>query len=180
MKLLLIVPLLVAAALVPQDEIRPTDPVDHHEWLLGLVGDWKVEVETPGSSEAAFTEFETTESVSAIGKLWVVVEGAAEFGGTPFRSMMTLGYDTEREIFVGSYVDSMQTFMWSYTGRLEDEGKALVLDTKGPAMTGSGEMSNYRERIEMVDEDHRVFTSSYEGEDGEWVTFMRSEARRVE
>ena len=71
----------------------------------------------------------------------------------------------------------MMTFLWSYSGSLDESGKSLVLDAEGPSFTGNG-TAKYQDRIEFVNDDHRVLTSQALGEDGQWHQFMTAHYRR--
>jgi hypothetical protein len=121
---------------------------------------------------------ESSESVRKLGELWVIGEGKAAYGGTEFRSMITLGYDPAEKAFVGSWIDTIQTRMWTYRGSLDEQKKVLTLEAKGPSLTDPEKTTDYRDVIEMESPDHRTLTSSVRGDDGEWATFMRADYRR--
>ena len=53
-------------------------------------------------------------------------------GCGPSTTIMTLGYDPQKERFVGTFVASMMTHMWHYNGSLDAAEKVLTLDTEGP------------------------------------------------
>jgi hypothetical protein len=153
-------------------------PQAEHEWLHKLVGDWTVEAEMqmPDGTTAKSTG---TESVRSLGGLWIVGEGDGEMpDGTRGKSIITLGYDPERERYVGSWIGSMMSNMWVYDGELDAEGKVLSLDTEGPDFSGEGGTARYQERIELVSDDHRIFRSGSIGDDGEWHMFMEAHYRR--
>ena len=123
-------------------------------------------------------QMESTETVRSIGGLWIVAEGKASFGETPFLSILTLGYDEKQGVFVGTWIDTMQTHMWSYRGTLDDARKTLTLETEGPAFDDPTKTSPYRDTIELTGPDSRTLSSSVKGADGTWTTFMRAEYRR--
>ena len=117
-----------------------------------------------------------SESVRTIGKFWVVAEGrTADEGHT---SIMTLGYDPQKERFVGSFITSMMSFLWPYEGTLEEGGKVLTLVSQGPSLKDDGNTATYRDVIEIIEDGHRTFTSYVQGEDGEWHEFMAAHYRR--
>ena len=129
---------------------------------------------------AAPTRTTSTESVRSIGPLWVVGEGRtdADSDGDAFRSVLTLGYDPEQESFVGTWIDSVTPYLWTFTGQLDDAKKVLTLDTEGPRWGVIGTRAKYRERHEFVDADHRTTASSIQNEDGSWFTFLRTDCHR--
>jgi hypothetical protein len=154
------------------------EPQKEHAWLQKLVGEWTCEGECamePGHAET----FKATESVRSLGGLWVVAEGHGEMpGGGPATSMMTLGYDPQRNRYVGTFIASVMTHLWVYDGALDAAEKVLTLDTEGPAMAGDGKMARYRDVIEFEGDDHRVLSSQVLGDDGQWHRFMTAHYRR--
>jgi len=177
MKTIALFALLVVGAATVQ-EMQPAAPSDQHEWLQQLVGEWTVSADATMEPGAEPMRMESTESVRSIGGLWIVAEGRATFGDTPFTSILTLGYDPSKEAFVGTWIDTMQTHMWSYVGTLDDARKVLTLATEGPTFGDPSKTSKYHDVIELAGPDHKVLTSSVQGEDGTWTTFMRADYRR--
>jgi hypothetical protein len=86
--------------------------------------------------------------------------------------VMTLGYDPEKGRFVGTWVGSMMPVLWVYDGGLDEAGKVLTLEADGPSMAGDGKTAKYRDVIEIVDDDHRLFRAQVLGDDGRWHQFM--------
>ena len=91
---------------------------------------------------------------------------------------MTLGFDPTTGRFVGSFIASMMTKFWLYDGFLDEDGKKLVLEAEGPAMTGAG-VALYRDVIELVDPDHKRLIAYIRGEDDGWTEFMTANYTRV-
>jgi hypothetical protein len=152
------------------------EPQAEHEWLHRMLGDWTIEAEMqmPDGTKATSTG---TETVRSLGGLWIVAEGEGEMpGGGESKSILTLGYDPERGRYLGTWVGSMMAHMWVYDGQLD--GDVLSLDTEGPDFSGQGGTARYQERIELIDDDHRVFRSGVIGDDGEWHVFMEADYRR--
>ena len=151
-----------------------------HHWLQQLVGEWTYENEAsmgPGQPPAKFTG---TESVRTLGGVWVLCEGRMPVpDGSPATTIMTLGYDPAKKRYVGTFVGSMMTHMWSYDGSVDAGGKVLTLDTEGPSFTAEGKMAKYQDIIEIKDDDHRVLSSRFLGDDGQWHHFMTANYRRV-
>ena len=80
--------------------------------------------------------------------------------------------------FVGTFIGSMMTNLWVYDGELDPAAKVLTLDSEGPSFTTEGKMAKYRDVIEIKTEDHRVLTSNFLGDEGEWHHFMTANYRR--
>ncbi|PCC74250.1 Protein of unknown function [Nannocystis exedens] len=154
------------------------EPQKQHQWLQQLVGEWTYETEAstdPGPGGAG----RGRETVRALGPLWIVAEGRGPMpeGGEGL-TLMTLGYDPQQERFVGSWVGSMMPMIWVYEGSLEAGGRILNLDSEGPAMSGVG-CGKYRDVIEIVSDDHRIFSGNALQPDGSWRPLMRTHYRRV-
>jgi len=112
------------------------------------------------------------ETVRSLGGLWTVGEGVGEMPeGGEARSIMTLGYDPETKKYVGTFIASMMTYLWTYEGAVDASGNRLVLDAEGPSFTGEGK-AKYQDCIEFLDDDHRTLTSYLLGPDGQWTKFM--------
>jgi len=150
-----------------------------HEFLQKLVGVWETDWEVVMDPTQPPTKFKGTETVRAIGDRWIVSEIKSDMlGGVPMTGILTLGHDPEKKKFVGTWIDSMSTYLWKYEGALDESGKILTLDTEGPSPMSPGKMAKFRERIELKSKDHRLFTSSLQGENGEWSTFVTVNTRR--
>ena len=158
----------------------PVEPRQQHRWLERLLGDWSFETEAilaPGQPAEKSTG---TERVHSLGGLWVVSEGSGQMpDGSEGTTLMTLGYDTARERFVGTYVGSMMTNVWLYDGALDAARDVLVLDSEGPSFITEGETGKYRDTITIEGTDRRTLTSHYLGADGAWHLFMTTRYRRT-
>jgi hypothetical protein len=83
-----------------------------------------------------------------------------------------LGFDVTFKEYRGFWLASMSSHLWKYTGELSADRKTMTLNCVGPNMMGEGE-ANYRDVIEIIDENHRNLTSYGEQEDGSWQQFMK-------
>ena len=159
------------------EEMKAAEPQKEHEWLQKLVGDWTYENEAMMGPDQLVKSV-GTESVRSLGGLWTVAEGTGQMpDGDSFGSVMTLGYDPQTKLFVGTWVGSMMTKLWVYDGELEADGRKLSLYSEGPAMDGEG-TAMYRDSIEIVSDDHRILTGELQGPDGTWHKFMTAHYRR--
>ena len=157
-----------------------TEPQQQHQWLQKLVGDWTCEIEASMGPDKPVEKSTATESVRSLGGFWVLAEGAGEMPGCGHAAtLMTLGYDTPKERYVGTWTGSMMPHMWVYEGELDPAGATLTLETEGPSMAGDGGMAKYRDVIEFKSDDHRLLTSQMLGEDGNWYGFMTANYRRT-
>lgn len=158
------------------------EPRQEHRWLDKLVGEWTFELvgnlgpdQTPAKSQG-------TEVVRSLGGLWTIAEGEGRGEGDlpmegAFRNLMTLGYDPKTGRFVGTFVASMTSHLWTYSGALDKSGTVLALETEGPSFTGVG-TAKCRDNLQFLDDDQRTMTSDLLGEDGRWHRFMTAHYRR--
>ena len=149
-----------------------------HRWLHRLVGEWSYEADMAGGPGEPPVHDAGTESVRSLGGVWVVCEGHSQDGTS--NTLMTVGYDPEKQRFVGTYVGSMMTTLWLYEGELEAGETRLALYSDGPSFTEEGKTSRYRDTIELLGNDERVMTSHYQQADGGWHPFMTSRYRRIQ
>jgi hypothetical protein len=156
------------------------DPQKEHHWLQQIVGEWTFESEAcmgPGQPPMKATG---TEAVRSLGGLYVLCEGRGEMpSGGEMKSVMTLGYDPAKKRFVGTFIASCMTHLWAYDGVLDAAEKVLTLDTEGPSFTAEGKMARFQDILEIKSDDHRVLSSRFLGEDGDWHPFMTANYRRV-
>jgi Protein of unknown function (DUF1579) len=154
------------------------EPQDEHRWLQKLVGEWTSEFEAEMPS-APPTTFKGSEVFRSLGDLWVLgeAEGESPGGGTD-RSIITLGYDPEKQKFVGTFVGSTMTHLWIYEGTLDAAKKILTLEAEGPDMSEEGRMTKYQDIHEFESDDHRLFRTQMLDSDGKWHQFMTGHYRR--
>jgi hypothetical protein len=149
------------------------------DFLQRLAGEWSVVSEATLGPGQEPIRTESREVARLLGGRWLVAEGTGTSAlGTAMTSIFTLGYDTAREGFVATWIDSMQTHLWWYTGQLGDTGTALTLETEGPIMGDATRTTSYRVVIESVEADHKVMRSLILGPNGEWFEFARAEYQR--
>jgi hypothetical protein len=139
-----------------------------HEWLHRLIGEWTYESDcAPGEEKPVGTE-----TVSALGDVWVVAHGRGGMGGGEAQTMMTLGFDPAKGRYVGTWVGSPMTYLWVYDGELDAGGTMLTLSSEGPSFTDPTKTGKYRDIIEMKGPDHRLLRAEVQGEDGVWQPLM--------
>ena len=154
------------------------EPQKEHQWLQTLVGEWSFEGECmmgPDQPPMKNTGVCVTRS---LGGLWTISEGSGEMpGGGMMNSIITLGYDPQKQRFVGTFVASMMTYLWLYEGTLDAAGKVLTLDAEGPSFSGDG-MAKYQDIVTVESKDHWILSSQMQGDDGQWTKFMTAHYRR--
>ncbi|HZM00680.1 MAG TPA: DUF1579 domain-containing protein [Planctomycetota bacterium] len=157
----------------------PAPPTEQHAWLHQLVGEWTFSCSAPAQDGSQPWTMEGTESIRSLGGQWIVAEGRATVDGQPMQTMMSLGYDPEKQAFIGTWIDTIQPLIWSLRGTLDAGKTTLTLEAEGPSFDDPAKTSLYRDALELKDKDHKSVTSSVQGADGTWTTFMRAEYVRV-
>jgi hypothetical protein len=151
-----------------------------HQWLQELVGEWLVEGEATLGPDLPPEPMRGAETVRTLGGLWILAEGTSGMpGGGTATTLMTLGYDAQRNRFVGTFIGSMMTQLWVYDGVLDATGRVLTLETEGPNFTAGGATAKFRDRLELHADGHRSLTSYVLSEGEEWVGFMKARYRRA-
>jgi len=176
--------LCLAAALVAgiakasaQEVPKMPEPVKEHKWLEQFAGEWESEVEAfmPGGDSL---KGKSTETAKMMGGFWLISNGTGEMMGMKMNSVLTLGYDPDKKKYVGTWIDSMTSMLWKYEGSVDDAGKTLTLETEGPCMMKAGQMTKFKEVMQIIDKDNKVFSSSMLGDDGKWVPVMKVTSKR--
>ncbi len=155
-----------------QTSCLPAQPQKEHQWLQKLVGEWIYESEVLMEPDQPLKST-GTETVRSLGGLWFLAEGQGEMPcGGAATTLMTLGYDPQKQSYVGTWIGSMMTYLWQYDGELDAGETVLTLTSDGPSMTGDNQLGKYKDVIEFKSDDHRVLTSHTLRDDGQWQQFM--------
>ena len=123
------------AAVRSQDPAMP-QPTEHHKQILAMVGEWEGTV-TGFTDGAAGQPSPAKESVAAVGGFWTSSRFECDMMGMPFAGTGVTGYDTTKRRFVGTWVDSMSSFLHVMEGQVDPKTKHLVMKWTGPDMTGA-------------------------------------------
>jgi hypothetical protein len=155
------------------------EPAPEHAWLQRMVGEWTMAGECQMGPGQPPERTRGSEVVRAIGALWVVGEGTcATTDGGGGTNIITLGFDPQKQRFVGSFVNSMMPMLWIYEGTLDAAQGVLTLDCDGPDFAHPGRMTKYQDVVTLTPDGRRLLASSVLGEDGRWHPIMQSEYRR--
>src|SRR5262245_49980043 len=168
----------VVALMVGGIFAQPPAPQQEHEWLKQLTGEWECECEASLGPGKPPLKSKGTESVRMVGGFWVVAENKGTFFDQPFTGIMTLGFDGQKKKYVGTWIDSMKSHLLRYEGTTDGEGKTLTLLHEGPNPSAPGKRCQFKDVIEIQNKDHKLLTSSMQGEDGKWIAFLTVNSRR--
>jgi Protein of unknown function (DUF1579) len=161
-------------------------PQKEHQWLDRLIGEWTYESECSMGPDQPPSKSKGTEVVRwllpsdscSLGGLWIIAEGEGEMpDGSLGQTIMTLGFDPQKNCFVGTFIGSMMTHLWPYNGSLDADEKILTLDSEGPNFSESADsgcvaIAPYKDIIEFVSNDYKILTSKILMDDGTWNHFM--------
>jgi hypothetical protein len=169
----------ICANAVQAQEMEMPKPTAEHEKLAQFAGEWTCDstINMPGMDEPMTCK--GVEKSKLMGGFWYVAEGEGDMGGEKMASLMTIGYDPKAKQYVGTFICDAGDYLWKYTGKFDETGKKLILSTTGPAMMNPEEMVEYQEVLELVDADHKTFTSSVKGDDGKWEEIVSMKYERV-
>ena len=141
-----------------------------HNWLKQLIGTWRSEMDMPSQDGGEPTKHRGIEKFAPMGENWIIGDGEAEMpDGNKASMKITLGYDTAKQKFVGSWIGSMMNKLWVYEGSLDE---VLTLESEGPVFDKPGETTQYKDIITLIDENHRTLTSKVLMANGEWMQMM--------
>jgi hypothetical protein len=171
-------PTLAADKTYPEKACPMVKPTTEHAWLQQTVGNWTSETEATFAPGQPPQKFKGSETISAMGPFWTVNQVQAEMPGMPFKGAMTTGYDADKKQYVATWIDTMSGRMWTYHGTLDKSQKKLTLETEGVCPQRPGKLTPFKDVIELIDKNHKRYTTSMMGDDGKWVTVMTSVATR--
>ena len=154
-------------------------PTQEHDWLHKFIGEWTTESKSTMVPEQPPMQCSGTLTSRKLGGFWVLNEMKGEWSGEPMTGIQTIGYDEPKKKYVGTWVDSMTSFMWQYEGNVDLSGKVLTLDADGPNFMGGVKLTKFQDIYEFKSSDEILMTSRMLGTDGKWVTFMSGTAKRV-
>lgn len=154
-------------------------PQKEHEWLKQFNGKWTSTSKTVATDDQPSMNYSGTMDSQMLGGFWTINKMTGDMGGKKFQGLQTIGYDTKRKKYVGTWVDSMMNHLWRYEGNVDASGKKLVLVAEGPSYMAKDKLTKYRDSYEFKSPDKIIATSEIVGEDGKWVTFMTAEMKRV-
>lgn len=152
----------------------PTQP--EHAWLQRFVGQWNSEIEILTAPGKPPLRSRGVERCRMLGPAWLLCE--ARNLDMPFECQLTLGFDPARRAYVGTWIDSMSTFLWHYSGSKDASGRTLTLETEGPLPFRPDVMTKVRDVTEFVSDRQRVYTSLLQDARGGWSPMLRIVFRR--
>jgi len=167
-----------AYAFVPNQPPEMPKPSKEHEFFKQFVGEWESSGECIMDPAQPAIPCKGGDKAKMLGGFWLVSEGTHEIMGMKMENIFTLGYDPEKKKYVGQWIDSMMPHQWKYEGEVDESGKKITLHTSGPSPKSLSKTVKFKEVFEFKSPDHRVFTSSFQQDDGSWSQMTKLDAKR--
>jgi hypothetical protein len=174
----LVIGIFVQSALLAQEAPSMPVPQMEHAWLQQFVGEWDTTSEATMAPGQPAMKFTGTMNSRMLGGFWVVSETKNEIMGLTVSAIQTIGYDPQSKKYVGTFVDSMQSYLWKYQGSVDPTGKILTLEADGPDFTVPGKTRKYRDVYEFKSKNAILMSAMMQADDGKWITFMRGDFER--
>jgi hypothetical protein len=171
----LVLAVLACAAAAGAQEAPPMPkPGPEHEMLKKDVGTWDATVEMmmPPGPPSKGTE------VNALGPggLWLITDFKSEMMGAPFQGHGVTGWDPAKKKYVGTWVDSMSTGVFTSEGTYDAASRSMNALMSGPGE--DGQPMTMKAVTQYKDDDTRVFTMFMKGPDGKEAPTMRITYKR--
>ena len=126
-----------------------------HELLASTCGTWNVDCTYFMDPSQPPMKTKAVETVEPVGAYWTVSHFKSDMMGAPFAGRATMGYDTRRKTWVGTWIDSMSTHLFVMEGTLDDDG-TLEMRCEGPCMV-TGNPTTFRGVHKNVGGDSQSF-----------------------
>ncbi len=131
-------------------------PTDEHRWIQEHVGTWKVDCKFFMDPSQPPMQVEATETVEAFGPFYIVSRFDCEMFGAPFQGMTQMGYDVANGCYVSTWIDSVNSFLYHFTGHRSEDGKTLEFEGRAPDPM-SKQMTDWRTTEVHADDGSRTF-----------------------
>ena len=158
---------LVAERLHGQDVPKPGK---QHEALKQLEGTWDAVARFMTEPGKPMAESKGVETASmGLGGFWLITEYKGEMNGQPFTGRGSIGYDQQKQKYVGTWIDSSKSGLFLSEGNADDQGKLFTMIVQGHCDT-QGKAITMKQLMEIKDKDSRKLTLLSPNPDGKDVT----------
>ena len=137
-----------------------------HNFLATQEGTWKVPCSYSMGPDADPMEVEGIEKAEMLGPFWLASRFEADLLGSPMSGHGSTGYDPVRKVFVATWKDSSNPFLYTFEGFLDEKDNTLKLSGENyDPMRGVNAI--YRCHIKYLSDDEKKMTLSVEVTGGE-------------
>ena len=136
-----------------------------HKVLMEEVSKWDAEVTMFMGPEGPYdppSKSKAQETNRMVGDFWLVSDFKGSFEGLPFAGHALFGYDTKKQRFVGTWVDSFTPTPMRMVGTYDEKTKTTTYKTSYTEMDGS---AGKGKNVVVYGENKRVMTM-YSAEPG--------------
>ncbi|MEZ6096818.1 MAG: DUF1579 domain-containing protein [Pirellulaceae bacterium] len=155
-----------------------TPLTEQHKWLAKFEGSWTTTMSNPSAPGMPAVESTGSLESESLGGHWMINRYEADMNGEQFKAIQTIGFNSEKKKFVGTWVDSITDQLWLYEGELDESGKKLILEAEGPSMIDDRKTALFRDAYEFQSDDLIIATSSIQDANGKWIEFMSGQMKR--
>lgn len=171
--------LLIVASTAAADEFQQLPgPEKEHDWLRQFTGEWSTHSKAEMGPGQPAMECSGSITSRMVGGFWVINEMKGDMAGTPMFGVQTIGYDPSRKKYIGTWIDSMSSYMWRYEGTTDKSNKVLTLEAQGPNFMADGGLTKFQDIYEFKSPDEIAISSRMLAKDGKWITFLTGTAKR--
>lgn len=167
---------LSTASFASAQEEKLYSPQPEHKLLERFAGEWTFE-RMSATDDGSKPENLGAGDVHAelLGGFFVVCRWTGNLYGGDYKAVQTLGYDVDKSVYAGTWVDSIMSYQWQLNGSYESDNKEFVVQATGPSPSGG--TKKYRERYQFDSTDSiSIVAQMLDGE--KWVTFMTTRLTR--
>ncbi len=153
-------------------------PGKQHEALKFFEGTWDATAKfmaEPGKPMAESKGSEKAEMV--LGGFWLTFEYKGEMMGAPFTGRGTLGFDQQKQKYVGTWIDSMKSGLFLSEGTADEHGKVFTMIAQGYC-DGEGKAITMKQVYEIKDKDAWMLSFITPNPDGKEMTMGTIEYKR--
>ena len=149
--------------------------LEQHKQLQMGIGEWAgtISMYQPEMKEPEVAP--CSEVVTAIGELWTTSRFEMDFMGSKFVGSGTLGYDSLKKKYVGTWIDSMNPTITAMEGEFDEAKQAMVMhyDMYDPMTKSMTPMRN-----EMVHKGDSYSLSFFKKGDADEALYMKIDMKR--
>lgn len=170
--------LAAAPAASPAQDMTPPKPGKEHELLKQFEGEWDCTSKftmAPGQEPLVSKAKESARLIA--GGLFLVFDVEGEMLGARFVGHGTMGYDTHKKKYTGTWIDSMATGVYLVEATYDDKAKSLTETMEG-ADPATGATMKMKMVHEIKDKDNRVLKFFMNGPDGKEIQTGTIEYKR--
>src|SRR5262249_34028817 len=146
-------------------------PGPQHKMLQGMAGTWTVNAKFWMDPSKPPTEATGTAEYKPMGDLWVTEDFTGTFMGKPFVGHGIDGYDLTKNKYVGTWIDSMGSYIMNSEGSADASGK-VVTYTANDFDPMTAKTGTVKEVIKMDSDKQHTMQMFKTGPDGKEMKMM--------